>query len=118
MHECILTAEKYKRGNGVRALDSYAPGWTFEGNVIVGPWPNQVGLNPPPIMLPPQFPQQNVFPTSFDDLGFVNRAGGDYHLGATSRYRRAGTGGREPGADITEVSSRRMDRGRAAPSAP
>jgi len=87
-------------GFGLNALNGYAPGWIFQGNLIVGPWPNSVGLKPV------QFPGQNVFPTSFEDVGFVNRAGGDYHLSATSRHLHAGTSGRPPGADIAEISRR------------
>jgi hypothetical protein len=98
-------------GGGASALDGYAPGWIVAKNVFTGPWPNNLGLTPK--MLPPN----NVFPNSFDDVGFVNRGGGDYRLATTSRYRNTGTGGRAPGADITERSLRGVHPARARPSA-
>ena len=49
------------------------------------------------------YSSSNYFPPSYDIIGFVNYNGGlkgDYHLGATSAYRQAGTDGRDLGADI------------------
>jgi hypothetical protein len=58
-------------------------------------------------------PSGNLFPDSFDEIGFVNRGGGDYRLAARSRYRNAATGGGAPGADVTDSSLRGMPRARA-----
>ena len=38
-------------------------------------------------------------------VGFVNLAGGDYRLQATSPYKNAGTDGRDVGADIASVNA-------------
>ena len=46
------------------------------------------------------YPPDNFFPVSLDQVGFANRLGGDYRLAPTSRYRRAGTDGRDPGVDL------------------
>lgn len=46
------------------------------------------------------YPADNFFPSSLDDVGFVDRANGDYRLGPGSPYRRAGSDGADVGADF------------------
>jgi hypothetical protein len=41
----------------------------------------------------------NAYPSSWDDIGFVNLAGGDYHLAPTSTYKGKGTDGTDPGVN-------------------
>jgi hypothetical protein len=41
-----------------------------------------------------------MFPTSLDKVGFVDLARGNYRLGPSSPYRKAGIGGRAVGADL------------------
>jgi hypothetical protein len=94
-------------GNGVAALDAYAPGWVFEDNIIVGPWPNSIGLRPPPAMTPPQFPVKNFFPMSFDDVGFLDRAHANYRLATSGHCRARGKNGFALGADVSELLARR-----------
>src|SRR5439155_24881076 len=72
-------------GNGVFALDTYAPGWSAPGNVIVGPWPNEIGLKP--TYPTGSWPPGSLFPNTFADVGFMDLANGDYHLGAASVYK-------------------------------
>jgi hypothetical protein len=81
-------------GGGTNALVHYAaPGYTFEGNVLIGP---DDGV---------PYPAKNYFPATVADVGFVNYAAGNYRLAARSRYRKAGTDGRDPGADIDATES-------------
>jgi hypothetical protein len=64
------------------------------------------------------WPKENFFPSSFSDVGFVNFKngnGGDYHLckapkqpascKGPSKYARAGSDGKEPGADIDAIEA-------------
>ncbi|HYW69622.1 MAG TPA: hypothetical protein VE961_01225 [Pyrinomonadaceae bacterium] len=41
--------------------------------------------------------------TSLSQVGFVNPAEGDYHLGSTSPYRNAGTDGKDIGCQLGSV---------------
>jgi len=100
-------------GFGVAALDAQAPGWVFEHNVITGPWPTDKGVP----HTAPRIPQNNFFPNSVDEVGFVNLADGDYHLSAASRYQNAGTDGRALGADVSAGPLKRMHGGRTGSSA-
>jgi len=88
----------YGTGDGVLALNAYAPGWSAPGNVLVGPWPNEVGLWPtyPAGVWPPG----SFFPNTYADVVFADLANGDYHLGAASPYKNAGSDRKDPGADI------------------
>ena len=42
----------------------------------------------------------NFFPPAVDKVGFVDRAAGNYRLAGSSPYRRAGTDGKDIGADV------------------
>ena len=74
-------------GNPILTLSTYFPDAKFEGNVIVGG-------------IARHYPPRNFFPASLNATGFVNRQQGDYRLTATSRYKRAGMGGSDPGVDL------------------
>ena len=71
-------------------LSTYFIGGSFTGNALVGA--NPVG-----------FPSGNLFPPSLEAVGFVNLAGGDWRLSATSPYLRAASDGRDPGADMNAL---------------
>ena len=73
-------------GVGNSTLTTFFPRAIVTRNVIVGGHARA-------------YPSDNFFPVSLDQVGFVNRLGGDYRLAPTSRYRRAGTDGRDPGVD-------------------
>jgi len=47
-----------------------------------------------------RYPADNFFPPTLDAVGFVDLARGDYRLGPLSPYRRAGSDGRDVGADF------------------
>lgn len=74
-------------GVGQPSLVRYFPDAIVQGNVIVG---GRAEL----------YPQKNFFPASIDDVGFMNRVGGDYRLKGTSRYKRAATNGADIGVDF------------------
>jgi len=81
------------QGVGNTALNFYFPGAIFQKNVIVGV-PSGVS-----------YPANNflLVSASLDQVGFVDRAGGDYRLGPNSPYRNAGTDGRDIGCDVTAL---------------
>jgi len=78
-------------GPGRPSLDRYFPHAVVKRNVFIG--------GPAA-----SYPGDNFFPSSIDSVGFVDRQHGDYRLAASSRYRRAATDGRDPGADIGAVA--------------
>ncbi len=72
---------------GLVTIRTYFPGAVFLKNVVVGATPSF-------------YPPGNFFPTSMEKVGFVDLAGGNYRLGVSSPYKKAGTDGRDIGADI------------------
>src|SRR6266851_465898 len=74
-------------GVGQPTLATYFPGAIVSRNVMAGG--NAA-----------QYPTDNLFPSSLDEVGFVDRAHGNYRLAASSRYRKAGGDGKDPGADF------------------
>jgi hypothetical protein len=77
-------------GLGISALVAYNVGGSFVNNVLVGA---SVGL----------YPGGNFFPSSIDQVGFVNYAGGDYRLAANSPYKNAGTDSKDLGANLSNA---------------
>lgn len=73
-------------GEGNGALDTYAPGGTFAGNVVVG-------------AMEAVYPPGNYFPGTIDEVGFVDAAGGDYGLLPGSMYAGVASDGTDPGLD-------------------
>ncbi len=74
-------------GYGLPALDFYFPGYIFMGNIIVGG--SAV-----------DYPPGNFFPSTIQDIRFINYSGGDYRLSSTSPYKYAGVDERDIGCDI------------------
>ena len=73
--------------------------YTFSHNAI---------LATPSNYPPSHYPAGNFFPESASSLDFVNYAngnGGDYHLQSHSRYKNAGTDGKDLGADIDAIEA-------------
>jgi hypothetical protein len=79
------------RGVGRETIDAYFPGAVVRGNAIVGGDAAR-------------YPRDNFFPVSPDDLGFSNRAAGDYRLTARGRFKMAGTDKKDPGTDFGALS--------------
>ena len=73
--------------SGDRTLEQYFPTRVVKKNVIVG-------------ALQSRYPKKNFYPTRLEDVGFENRADGDYRLADTSTYKNAGTKDRDVGADF------------------
>ena len=74
-------------GNPLKTLATYFPGALFVDNVLIGGAANE-------------YPPGNFFPSTAQDVGFVDFAGGDYRLASTSPYKAAGTDGKDIGADM------------------
>jgi hypothetical protein len=80
-------------GFGTTAISAYLPAGLVKGNVLAGGTASR-------------YPAGNFFPAvAAWQSGFVDYAGGDYHLSATSPYRNAATDGTDVGADITRVNA-------------
>src|SRR5205807_691971 len=86
-------------GGSISELNAVAPGWVMRKNAIYGPYPNAYGI------LQAYYPADDYFPVSQDAVGFVNLAGGDYHLAPWSSYKNTATDGRDVGADIDAVNT-------------
>jgi hypothetical protein len=55
-----------------------------------------------------RWPKDNFFPNKPSDVGFVtynNGVGGDYHLSPSSKFKKAGSDGRDLGADVNAVEA-------------
>ncbi len=78
--------------SGTVTLDKYFPGAAVRKNVIPG-------------AVASQYPGDNFYPASLDDVGFVGRSRGDYRLTDTSPYRRAATDGKDVGVDLQELAT-------------
>jgi hypothetical protein len=77
---------------GRRTLAAYFPDVVVRRNVIAaGP--------------AAAYPEDNFFPPALAAVGFVDLAGGDYRLSASSPYRRAATDGRDVGVDVDEMQA-------------
>ncbi len=74
----------------IGALDLYMPGYIFARTAVIGG-------------AAASYPIGNFFPADLSGVGFVNAAGGDYHLAASSPFKNQGTDGTDPGADITAI---------------
>ncbi len=81
------------KGTGSSALNFYFPGAVFTKNVIVGGSSSQ-------------YPAGNFFISSFDQVGFVDKAGGNYRLGEKSRYRNAGADGKDIGYQFDQAKDK------------
>src|SRR5438552_2312383 len=79
-------------GNAILTLNLYAPGAVFVRNAPAGG-------------AAATYPSDNFFPASLDLVGFLNLAGGDYHLAPSSPYKNAATDGRDLGADIDALTA-------------
>ncbi|MCL4524467.1 MAG: hypothetical protein M1453_14835 [Acidobacteria bacterium] len=73
--------------DGSATLAFHAPHHIFERNVIVGP-----------AMV--SYSGKNSFEGKWEKVQFRNLAAGDYRLLPSSKYRKSGTDGKDPGADM------------------
>jgi hypothetical protein len=80
--------------SGLVTIESYLPESVFKKNVIVG---GQSAI----------YPKKNFFPSSLEEVGFIDLAEGNYRLAATSAYKNAGVKSRDVGADIDAIEAAR-----------
>ncbi len=78
---------------GSVSLNKFAPGSLYSNNAMA--YGGSAG----------SYPTNNWFPATLNDVGFVNFAGGDYHLSGSSAYANKGYDGRNIGADIDQVNA-------------
>lgn len=76
--------------SGLRALDDYFRGYSFQRNLIAGANPNF-------------YPTNNEYPASIDDARFVDKLYGDYRLADSSPYKNRGTDNKDIGCDIAQL---------------
>jgi hypothetical protein len=72
--------------------------FTFDNNGLI---------TPPPAFPPSKWPANNMFPSSIDQVEFVNfnnGNGGNYQLQPNSPYKNKGTDGKDLGADIVGLN--------------
>jgi hypothetical protein len=75
------------RGEGTAAINYYLPGSVITHNVLIG-------------KSAAEYPAGNTFVARLSDVGFVDFDHGNYRLGKGSRFKGAGTDGRDLGADF------------------
>jgi hypothetical protein len=81
-------------GTGDSTLNGNFPGIIFTKNVLMGG----------PSSLYSQHPG-NFFPPNWGTVQFLNQAGNNYRLAATSPYKNAGTDGKDIGANIDQIDA-------------
>jgi hypothetical protein len=77
-------------GEGTRSIDTYLPGGTFQGNLILGG-------------VASSYPSGNSFPASITAAGLVSPDNILWGLSATSAFLTAGPGGTRPGVDLIKL---------------
>lgn len=77
-------------GEGSSALQTYCPGYVFEKNVIAG-------------LESTDYPRGNFYPSSLQQVGFLDFPNHNYRLAPSSRYRKAGTDGKDVGCDFDGI---------------
>jgi uncharacterized protein (TIGR03437 family) len=89
-NEYGVVGDNYGTGNS--AINFYFPSSVFVKNVLVG------GASA-------VYPADNFFPTSFEEVKFVDQVGGNYRLAANSPYKNAGTDGKDIGCDFDALEA-------------
>lgn len=79
-------------GEGVVALNAFCPGYVFTKNVIVGA---KAG----------EYPPDNFYPASAEQVGFVDFAKGNYRLGPASRFKKVAPDRKDIGADLDSLGA-------------
>jgi hypothetical protein len=76
-----------------KAFTNYAPNGQFRGNVMIIAYPGAV------------YPAGNSYPATASEVGFFDVSGENYRLAPNSRFKRAGSDGREPGANVDSLEA-------------
>ena len=77
-------------GIGLSTLNRWWKSYVFKKNVIVGGKASN-------------YPPDNYFVNSFNEVGFVDMAKGDYRLSSSSSYRNAGADGKNIGCNLNNT---------------
>lgn len=77
---------------GTDGLTHYTPSFVFAKNLMVGAAANYN-------------PAGNFYPSQVSDVGFIDFAGGNYGLSASSPYKNAGTDGKDIGVDFAQLNA-------------
>jgi hypothetical protein len=85
-------------GNGTLAM--YFPNIQIRDGVFAGSDPSM-------------YPAGNYYPAAMGNVGFVDLAGGNYRLAATSIYRRAATDGTDVGCNVDALAAGAVKSGRS-----
>jgi hypothetical protein len=80
----------------ITVIQTCFPGYVVGGNVLVGDFTKY---------LTTQWPSGQTFLASFDQVGFVDYASGNYALSSSSPYKGKGTDGKDVGADIAGLNT-------------
>ena len=83
-----VKGDSTREGNS--SLRTYCPGYVFEKNVIAG-------------VESADYPQGNFHPSSLEQVGFLDFPNHNYRLAPASRYRKAGTDGKDVGCDFDGI---------------
>jgi hypothetical protein len=81
-----------REATGTPTLERYFPGNRFVRNALVGGRASN-------------YPSANFFPATYDEIRFVDPAGGDYHLASDSPLAGRGEGGADVGANIDALEA-------------
>jgi hypothetical protein len=91
----VVSGDHGVKGSGAAAgtatLRRFAPGYSFQGNIIIG------GSG--------DYPPGNTFVQSIGNVGFTSPATGDFRLMGGTDFKGRCTRGRDPGADAARVTN-------------
>jgi hypothetical protein len=99
-------------GTAAGVLKQMFPDAVFVKNVLIGPWPTAGGVVE--ATMDSAYPG-NFYPNGVAEVRFADPANNDFRLTSRSRYKNAGTDGKDLGADIDALS--RAIEGVATPAA-
>lgn len=80
--------------SGTTTIDKYLPSSVFKKNIIIN---GRADV----------YPKKNYFPSSIDEVGFVDPAAENFRLAPSSLFRKAGTKNKDIGADIDAIDKAR-----------
>jgi hypothetical protein len=83
--------------SGISTLDHFFPGFVFEKNLIEGIATSGLSQS--------KYPASTLFAPDWGAVNFVDFAKGNYALAPSSRYKNAGTDGKDIGADIAGLNA-------------
>jgi hypothetical protein len=92
-------------GIGMPTLSQYFPGYTFDGNALIGANPSS-------------YPGGNFFPATVNDVGFTDAANGNYALTSSSPYHNTGSDGTDIGVNVAALNPAAVGNNSGGPTTP